>query len=128
RARPKRVGRKIAIAGDGFDARAATKEADDGVPGSQRAERPEFEGSGEGRRAGKRAVRTFPCTLPRLAASSTLSMRTDFLVGTPSPWANRRLSRITVVGCFDCQTWIIVRGQCSIASARQLRAASTSSL
>jgi hypothetical protein len=80
--RPKRVGRKLAIAGEGFGARAAAQEADDGVPGSPRAERPEFEGSGEGRRAGKRGVRTFPCTLPRLAASSTLSMRTDFLVGT----------------------------------------------
>src|SRR5206468_1884626 len=38
--------------------------------------------SHEGRGAGKRGVRTFHCTLPRLAASSTLSMRTDFLVGT----------------------------------------------
>ena len=76
------MGRKIAIADDGFGARAAAKEADDGVPGSPRAERPEFEGSGEGRRAGKRGVRTFPCTLPRLAASSTPSMSTDFLVGT----------------------------------------------
>jgi hypothetical protein len=42
-----------AIAGDGFGARAATKEADDGVLGSPRAERPEFEGSHEGRGAGK---------------------------------------------------------------------------
>jgi hypothetical protein len=74
--------RKIAIVGDGFGARAAAKEADDGVPGSQRAERPEFEGSHEERGAGKRGVRTFHCTLPRLAANSTLSMRTDFLVGT----------------------------------------------
>src|SRR5882762_796002 len=82
RARPTRVGRKIAIAGDGFGARAAAKEAGGGVPGSQRAEQPEFEDSHEGRGAGKRGVRTFPCTLPRLAASSTLSMRTDFLVGT----------------------------------------------
>src|SRR4029077_5605039 len=72
----------MAIADDGFGARAATKEADDGVPGSPRAERPEFEGSGEGRRAGKREVRTFPFALPRLAASSTPSMSTDFLVGT----------------------------------------------
>jgi len=40
------------------------------------------EGSGEGRRAGKRGVRTFPCTLPRLATSSTPSMSTDFWVGT----------------------------------------------
>jgi hypothetical protein len=31
-----------AIAGDGFGARAATKEADDGVLGSPRAERPEL--------------------------------------------------------------------------------------
>ena len=60
----------------------AAKEADDGVPGSQRAERPEFEGTHEGRGAGKRGVPTFHCTLPRLAASSMLSMRTDFLVGT----------------------------------------------
>jgi hypothetical protein len=50
--------RKIAIVGDGFGARAAAKEADDGVPGSQRAEPPEFEGSCEGRRAGKGEVRT----------------------------------------------------------------------
>src|SRR6266481_7894288 len=79
---PNEVGRKIAIASDGFGARAAAKEVDDGVPGSQRAERPEFEDSHEGRGAEKRGVRTFHCTLPRLAASSTLSMRTDFLVGT----------------------------------------------
>ena len=62
--------------------RGSKKEADDGVPGSPRAERPEFEGCGEGRRAGKRGVRTFPGTLPRLAASSTPSISTDFLVGT----------------------------------------------
>ncbi len=83
---PNEVGRKIAIAGDGFGARAAAKEVDDGVPGSPRAERPEFEDSHEGRGAGKRGVRTFHCTLPRLAASSTLSMRTDFLVGTGEPF------------------------------------------
>ena len=58
------------------------QEADDGVPGSPRAERPEFEGIGEGRRAGKREVRTFHCTLPSLATCSTLSMRKDFLVRT----------------------------------------------
>ena len=51
-----------------------------GVPGSQRAERPEFEDSHEGRGAGKRGVPTFHCTLPRLAASSTLSLRTDSLL------------------------------------------------
>jgi hypothetical protein len=37
RARPKRVGRKIAIADDGFGARAAAREVDDGVPGSPQA-------------------------------------------------------------------------------------------
>ncbi len=84
RARPKRVGRKIATACDGFGARAAAQEADGGVTGSRRAERPKFEGSREGRRAGKRGVPTFHCTLSRPAASSTLSMRTDFLVGTVS--------------------------------------------
>jgi len=65
--RPKRVGRKIAIADDGVGARAAAQEADDGVPGSPRAERPEFEGSGEGRRAGKRGVTHIPLhpTTPR---------------------------------------------------------------
>jgi len=45
---PNEVGRKIAIAGDGFGARAAAKEVDDGVPGSPPAERPEFEDSHEG--------------------------------------------------------------------------------
>ena len=70
------------IAGDGFGAGAAAKEADDGVSCSPRAERPEFEDSHKARGAGKRGVRTFHCTLPRLAASATLSMRTDFLVGT----------------------------------------------
>jgi hypothetical protein len=58
---------QIAIAGNGFGARAAAQGADDGVPGSPRAERPEFEGSGEWRRAGKRGVPTFPLhpTTPR---------------------------------------------------------------
>jgi len=93
RARPKRVGRKIAIAGDGFGARAAAKEADDGVPGSQRAERPEFEDSHEGRGAGKRGVRTFHCTLPRLTATSTPSMSTDFLVGTIASTAGLAVGR-----------------------------------
>ena len=44
----------------------------------------------------------------------------------PSPWANTELSRITVAECSACQTWIIAKRQFSIASARQLRAESTS--
>ena len=35
-------------------------------------------------------------------------------------------SRITVVGCFAHPIWIIAKRRCSIASARQLRAESTS--
>ena len=33
----------------------------------------------------------------------------------PSPWASTKLSRIIVVGCFDCRIWTTVRGQCSTA-------------
>src|SRR5439155_4291183 len=44
----------------------------------------------------------------------------------PSSWANRESSRTIVAECSACQTWIIVKRQFSIASARQLRAESTS--
>ena len=40
----------------------------------------------------------------------------------PSSWANRESSRTIVAECSACQTWIIVKRQFSIASARQLRA------
>ena len=42
----------------------------------------------------------------------------------PSSWANRESSRTIVAECSGCQTWIIVKRQFSIASARQLRAES----
>ena len=44
----------------------------------------------------------------------------------PSSWANRESSRTVVAECSACQTWIIVKRQFSIASARQLRVESTS--
>ena len=44
----------------------------------------------------------------------------------PSSWANRESSRTIVAECSAYQTWIIVERQFSIASARQLRAESTS--
>jgi hypothetical protein len=36
-----------------------------------------------------------------------------------------KVKRITVAGCCDCRIWIIAKGPCSTASARQLRAAFT---
>src|ERR1700680_4928057 len=43
-------------------------------------------------------------------------------------WAKTESSRITVAECFACRIWIIAKQRCSIASAHQHLAASTSML
>jgi hypothetical protein len=41
----------------------------------------------------------------------------------PLSWANRASGQTIVAECSACQTWIIVKRPCSIASARHLRPA-----
>jgi hypothetical protein len=66
---------------------------------------------------------------PRVIRACTRAELTVFRLlrhWRPSSWANRESSRTIVAECSACQTWIIVKRQFSIASARQLRAESTS--
>src|SRR5215471_5029595 len=53
---------------------------------------PSLKAAAKGEEQGSEQYEHSPCTLPRLAASSTLSMRTDFLVGTAAKRATDRLT------------------------------------
>src|SRR6266436_1175412 len=67
-----------------------------------------------------------PNLAPCLHAQTVYAVVPVLRHGRPSPWANTKVSRITVAEYFVCPILIIANWQCSIASARQPRAVCTS--